>query len=259
MGLTGRCALRSLTVLVTAALGAALVAPVAASAAPSHLVGRVNVAHQSGSNHIIGIVGWLQDTSRPTTSVHVSVLVDGRRARVALTNLYRADVNKRQHSTGNHGFRVLFTAKAGAKTVVLKGWDNKGPAVAALHITQILPPAGSRIIAEAKKFVGRTPYVDGGTSPTRGFDCSGYTQYVYRLTGVANLPRTAEQQRHAVRLIPRSQARAGDLVFYLSGGSAFHIAIYAGNGKQYAAATPSDGIVYQGVWSSAVQYGTTWH
>ena len=76
---------------------------------------------------------------------------------------------------------------------------------------------------------------------------------------MANLPRTAEQQRHAVRIIAASQARPGDLVFYLSGGSAYHIAIYAGNGMQYSAATPQDGIVYQHVWSTAVQYGTDWH
>ena len=123
----------------------------------------------------------------------------------------------------------------------------------------VTPPPGTRIVTEAKKYVQRTPYVFGGTSPATGFDCSGYTQYVYRQAHVANLPRTAEQQRRAVRLIPASQARPGDLVFYVSGGGAYHEAIYAGNGMQYSAATPQDGIRYQGVWSSAVQYGTTWH
>jgi cell wall-associated NlpC family hydrolase len=62
-----------------------------------------------------------------------------------------------------------------------------------------------------------------------------------------------------MRRISAAHARPGDLVFYLSGGSAYHVAIYAGHGMQYAAATPHDGLRYQPVWSSAVQYGTNWH
>ena len=72
-------------------------------------------------------------------------------------------------------------------------------------------------------------YRYGGTTP-RGFDCSGFTQYVFRQVGVT-LPRTADQQLRATTRISRSQARAGDLVFFLSGGSAYHLGIYLGNGK----------------------------
>lgn len=116
---------------------------------------------------------------------------------------------------------------------------------------------GARIVAEARRFVGNTPYVWGGTTP-RGFDCSGYTQYVYRHVGAPRLPRTAEQQRRADRRIPRRLARPGDEVFYLSHGSAYHVAIYAGHGMQYAAADPRDGIRYQRIWAR-VQFGTNWH
>ena len=45
----------------------------------------------------------------------------------------------------------------------------------------------------------------------------------------------------------------------MSGGYAYHVAVYAGGGKQYAAATERDGVRYQAVWSSYVQYGTDWH
>ena len=102
------------------------------------------------------------------------------------------------------------------------------------------------------------PYRDGGTTP-QGFDCSGYTQYVYREAGVSSLPRTAEQQRRATKRLTRTQLQPGDLIFYLSGATSYHVAIYAGNGMQYAEATPSDGLRYQKIWSSDVQYGTTWH
>ena len=135
-------------------------------------------------------------------------------------------------------------APAGAKSVVIRPYNNTHPDVASRRVVQVAPPvqpAGTRIIAQAKRFLGtRNPgYVMGGTSPVTGFDCSGYTQYAYREARVANLPRTAEQQRHAVRLISGAQARPGDLVFYLSGGSAYHIAIYAGNGMQYAGGNPA--------------------
>jgi cell wall-associated NlpC family hydrolase len=116
---------------------------------------------------------------------------------------------------------------------------------------------GARIVAEARKFVGNTPYVWGGTTP-RGFDCSGYAQYVYRHAHAPRLPRTAEQQRHADRRIPRRLARPGDEVFYLSHGHAYHVAIYAGHGMQYAAADPRDGIRYQHIWGR-VRFGTNWH
>lgn len=117
---------------------------------------------------------------------------------------------------------------------------------------------GARIVAQARRFVGNTRYVWGGTTP-RGFDCSGYAQYVYRHAGAPRLPRTAEQQRRADRRIPRRRARPGDEVFYLSNGSAYHVAIYAGHGMQYAAANPRQGVRYEHIWSSNVRYGTNWH
>jgi cell wall-associated NlpC family hydrolase len=116
---------------------------------------------------------------------------------------------------------------------------------------------GARIVAEARKFVGNTPYVWGGTTP-RGFDCSGYAQYVYKHSGAPRLPRTAEQQRRADRRIPRRLARPGDEVFYLSHGRAYHVAIYAGHGMQYAAANPRQGVRYEHIWGH-VRFGTNWH
>jgi cell wall-associated NlpC family hydrolase len=128
------------------------------------------------------------------------------------------------------------------------------PATAHAHRT-----AGARIIAVAKRYV-HSRYVEGGASP-RGFDCSGYTKYVFRRAHVRRLPHSAEGQRrmHGMRRIPKRSARPGDLVFYMSGRRAYHVAIYAGHGMQYAAATPRDGVRYQHVWSKRVQYRTDWH
>ena len=121
--------------------------------------------------------------------------------------------------------------------------------------------AGARIVAEARKYVGKSPYRYGGASPS-GFDCSGFTMYVYAQTHVARLPHNSESQRwygHMRRIWYRSNALPGDLVFYLSGGRAYHVAIYAGNGMQYAATQPGETVRYQRIWSSAVEFRTYWH
>lgn len=91
------------------------------------------------------------------------------------------------------------------------------------------PPSGDggQIIAIARRYLG-VPYAWGGTTP-RGFDCSGYVQYVYRKAG-HSIPRSAGAQYRALQHI--SRPRPGDLVFfstYTAGIS--HVGIYAGNGR----------------------------
>ncbi|RBP66130.1 LGFP repeat-containing protein [Brevibacterium sanguinis] len=67
------------------------------------------------------------------------------------------------------------------------------------------------IIKEAKKHLG-VKYVWGGTSPKKGWDCSGYTQYVYGKHGI-KLPRTTSQQRKAGKEIALKDAKPGDLIW----------------------------------------------
>jgi cell wall-associated NlpC family hydrolase len=117
--------------------------------------------------------------------------------------------------------------------------------------------AGSRIIAEAGKYLG-VPYVYGGASPA-GFDCSGYTMWVYAHAGVGSLPHNSESQRQMFRAIPRDQARPGDLIFYMAGGSSYHVAIYAGGNLQYAAPATGQDVKIETIWSSQIVFGTIWH
>jgi cell wall-associated NlpC family hydrolase len=255
---------RALLALVTAALAAVLLPSVAAYASP-HPVGHLESARQAANGNI-SIVGWAYDPARLGTFTWVDVYVDGHFAGRPGANRPRPDVNRAHRVPGNHGVAWTFAWTRNARLIQVYARPSLAGEVRALIGSAYLNPlaaatSGARIVAGARKFLGTTHpgYREGGTSPVTGFDCSGYTQYAYRLAKVANLPRTAEQQRHAVRLIARAQARPGDLVFYLSGGRAYHVAIYAGASMQYSAATPHDGIRYQGVWSSAVQYGTTWH
>ena len=126
------------------------------------------------------------------------------------------------------------------------------------------PTAGQKIVAWAKLYVGY-PYVDDGASPSSGFDCSGLTMWVYQHAIGVTLIHNAESQRHEVRLIPGSQALPGDLIFYMSGGTAYHVAIYTGGGPamnvgyEIAAAQPGEGVVYQHIWDTNIEFGTDWH
>ncbi|WEV65395.1 MULTISPECIES: C40 family peptidase [unclassified Bifidobacterium] len=91
----------------------------------------------------------------------------------------------------------------------------------------VTPPNGqsvSSLLTFANQFIGKVPYVSGGTSPA-GWDCSGFVQYVFAQIGVA-LPRTSGAQATAGRPVADlSQAMPGDII-----ANAGHAAIYVGNG-----------------------------
>lgn len=67
------------------------------------------------------------------------------------------------------------------------------------------------IIKEARKGIG-TRYVWGGTSPTKGWDCSGFTQYVYKQNGIS-IPRVSGAQRSAGKVVTASEAKPGDIIW----------------------------------------------
>jgi peptidoglycan DL-endopeptidase LytE len=99
--------------------------------------------------------------------------------------------------------------------------------------TTVTPPPISTVskaqlvITEAKKYIG-TPYLWGGNTPA-GFDCSGFSKYVFEKVGIS-LPRTAATQFSGLK--PVSSPRPGDLVFfstYAPGPS--HLGIFIGDNK----------------------------
>jgi len=76
------------------------------------------------------------------------------------------------------------------------------------------------------------PYVWGGETPGRGFDCSGLTQWSWAQAGVS-IPRTAASQYAAVPHVPLSALEPGDLLFYYNldtDGIVDHVAMYVGSG-----------------------------
>ena len=96
------------------------------------------------------------------------------------------------------------------------------PSVSALKGT-----SGNAIVATARKYIG-VPYLWGGTT-TKGFDCSGFVQYVFRLHGI-QLPRTSSQQYQTGKSVSKANLQPGDLVFFATSfGSVNHLGIYIGN------------------------------
>lgn len=107
-----------------------------------------------------------------------------------------------------------------------------------------VPPsaAGSAVVSIAARYLG-VPYLWGGTTPD-GFDCSGFTSYVYAQVGI-DLPRTSSQQRYAGTVISRDQAQPGDLIW-----SPGHIGIYVGDNQQIEAPSPGKTVRYGEIWQS---------
>ena len=97
--------------------------------------------------------------------------------------------------------------------------------------------SGSDVVDYACQFVGN-PYVYGGTSLTKGCDCSYFVKACYGNFGIS-LPRTSYQQRSVGQAVSYSNAKAGDIICY-----AGHVAIYMGDGKIVHAANAKQGICY---------------
>ena len=140
-------------------------------------------------------------------------------------------------------------AKPQKETTVVTG-ENGGPGVSKKKETTKAETEATRaakekisrdaVVAYAKQFVGN-PYVYGGTSLTKGADCSGFVMRVYEKFGIST-SRVSRDQANNGTEIPVSQIKPGDLVFYSSGGEINHVAIYIGDGQIVHAANKQLGI-----------------
>jgi cell wall-associated NlpC family hydrolase len=113
----------------------------------------------------------------------------------------------------------------------------------------VVSASAARVLATADRYVG-TRYRYGGESPSEGFDCSGFVQFVFGRHGV-DLPRTSRQQASAGRAGPREIARLqpGDLMFFATGGArrVDHVAIYAGDGRIIHASSGAGRVRYDDI------------
>ena len=149
----------------------------------------------------------------------------------------------------NGWFRVQYSGKTGYMSgdhLTLAAARPAAPAPEPAAPTTPAVPAsgtGAEIAALARSFVGKAPYVYGGAGPS-GFDCSGFTMYIYGQFGV-RLPHGATDQMRYGAAVDRSQLQPGDLIFfhddYYSSSTASHCGIYVGNDQFVHASTYGSG------------------
>ncbi len=120
------------------------------------------------------------------------------------------------------GVTTTVDVESSSTTTTTPSTDGGGGGVGA-------PPAGAAgAVSLAYSLIG-TPYVWGGSSPSSGFDCSGFTGYVWGQNGYP-LPHSAAAQAGMVTQLPLSELQPGDLVFY-GWGYIHHVALYVGGGQ----------------------------
>ena len=103
------------------------------------------------------------------------------------------------------------------------------------------PAVVSELVSTALALRG-TPYLNGGTEPSRGFDCSGFVQWVFAQQG-RSLPREVREQYQSGQSVDRDEVQPGDLVFFetVSRGAS-HVGIALGNDR-FVHAPSSRGVV----------------
>lgn len=102
---------------------------------------------------------------------------------------------------------------------------------------------GDSIVTLAREQLGRR-YVFGGTSPRRGFDCSGLVKYIATILHI-DIPRTARMQARVGEAVAKdtSQLLPGDLLTFGRGSRISHIGIYVGNGRFIHASTKAGRVI----------------
>jgi cell wall-associated NlpC family hydrolase len=123
-------------------------------------------------------------------------------------------------------------AAAAAPDPLLQLLRDKGLMPSAAQLQQVRDGA-SELVLSAMNFLG-VSYKRGGNSAEQGFDCSGFTRFVFENSLGLVLPRRAEQQAQssALQTVKAEELKPGDLVFFNTMKRAFsHVGIYIGEGK----------------------------
>lgn len=202
--------------------------------------------------------GWLNLGSGRYISGAVLVDGGGGGGGEEVTRYARTNVNVRSGAGTDHS--IVGSHSQGTKlsgTMTSNGWLQTGSS--SFVSSSVLSEngggggggevSGSDVLEEGRKYFG-IMYRGGGASPSTGFDCSGYTQYVFGQLGI-DLPRTTGGQRSVAT--PVSNPQPGDLVFW--GSPAYHVAIYAGDGYIYDSGKPGLPVQKRPMFSGVSGFG----
>ena len=136
---------------------------------------------------------------------------------------------------------IDLSAATSSLDVLTKTMNETVSAVSKVEKTQSVAKEvqsrADKLVSTAKKYMG-VPYVWGGTTPA-GFDCSGFTSYVYKEVLDKEIGRTTWDQISSGKQVALDQAKVGDLIIFYGGD---HVGIYLGNGQVIHAPQPGESV-----------------
>jgi len=203
---------------------------IASIAIATSLFSSVVVGVSANSYPCVGIVvaNTVNVRSGPSTDYAIEAVVDSGQT----LDVFEKSGNwfKIGTGNGNHAYICADYVSLRSEDVAARG--NYG--------------SGNRVVQLAKSFLG-TPYVYGGSSPS-GFDCSGFTSYVYRQLGYS-INRTAHAQLSNGIAVSKSELQPGDLVMFKKAANSqvHHVGIYVGDGMMIHSPQTGDVVKYTSI------------
>lgn len=150
----------------------------------------------------------------------------------------------------NHNGQYAYMSEAYISYITRAEYDAYYAAPVAAQTQQSVSSKGSQIVSTAMQYIG-VPYVYGGTTPS-GFDCSGFTSYVYGKFGYSLNRTAAGQASNGSVVASKADLQPGDLLLFKSSDSSGigHVGIYVGDGNMIHAPKPGSSIKITSINSS---------
>ncbi|MFC8621052.1 C40 family peptidase [Streptomyces anulatus] len=156
-----------------------------------------------------------------------------KKAEAAAKAKAEAEAKERAERASRTSERTTLSASSGSS-------DSSGGSASAPSSSSNVSGSAASIVAFAKAQVGDA-YVPGGTGPN-SWDCSGLVQAAYRTAGI-DLPRVSQSQSTFGTQVSLDNLQPGDILYWGSAGSAYHVAIYVGGGEFVGAQNSNTGTV----------------